>query len=148
MAMGDMPQEPVGGATAPAGPDQPPPLYTEDDRQTAMFCHASALAGVLAVGTAMWVGPLLFWMMKKDTSPIVAFHAREALNFQLNVLGYIFFPLVLGLMLSGSVSWLATILLILFALGVLYGGAMAVIVGMKASDGQWMPYPGVIKIIR
>lgn len=135
---GDMPQE-------AAGDDQPPVLYTEDDKQTAMFCHASALAGVLAVGTAMWIGPLLIWMMKKDTSKVVAFHAREALNFQLTVLGIIIIPLVLGLIIGGAIG---TILLILFALGVLYGGAMAVIVGMKASDGNYMPYPTSLKLIR
>lgn len=143
MATGNVPQEPVA-----AGGEQPPPLYTDDDKQLAMFCHASALGGVLAIGTCMWVGPLLLWLMKKETSPVVAFHAKEALNFQLNVLGYVFVPLVLGLMLSGTVGWLAVIFFILFFLAVLYGGAMAVIVGMKASEGNYMPYPGVIKIVK
>lgn len=139
----DMPQEP---AAPPAeGGDQPPPLYTEDDKQTAMFCHASALAGVLAVGTAMWVGPLLIWMMKKDTSNVVAFHAKEALNFQLNLLIPIVLLLFAGLLIGGAIGMF---LLVLYVLVFGYGGVMAVIVGMKASDGNYLAYPTVIKLIQ
>lgn len=140
----DMPQQEQQPADM-AGDDQPPPMYTEDDKQTAMFCHASALAGVLAVGTALWAGPLLIWLMKKDSSKVVAFHAREALNFQLNLLLPLVLFLFAGLIIGGPIG---VILLILYLLVFGYGGVMAVIVGMKANEGNYMPYPTVVKLIR
>lgn len=142
MATDNMPQEPDAAA------DQPPILYKEEEKQLAMACHASALVGVLMIGLGMWICPLLLWVLRKDTSAVVAYHAKEALNFQLNVLAVIFLPLVFGLMLSNAVPFLATIFLMVYAAGVLYGGAMAVIVGIKASDGTNMRYPTVIKVIR
>ena len=76
--MSDIPETP-GDAT-------PPPPYTApnnhasgrsaEERQWAMFAHLSALVGGLV--TAGWaaslgciIGPLVIWMMKKETMPFV-----------------------------------------------------------------------------
>ena len=138
MAMGNVPGGPPG--LPPIGGDGAPPLATDDDKQMAMFCHASALAGVLAIGLGMWVGPLILWMSKKEQSPVAAFHAREALNFQLNILVII--------LLTAPLAFISGFLVILPAAAVLYAGAMAVIVGMKASEGVAFPYPKLVRIIK
>ena len=138
MAMGNIPGGPPG--LPPVGGEGPPLLATDDDKQLAMFCHASALAGVLAIGLGMWVGPLILWMSKKETSPVAAYHAGEALNFQLNILVVI--------LLTASLAFINSFFLILPAAAVLYAGAMAVIVGMKASEGIAFPYPKLIRVIK
>ena len=62
-------------------PDQRGPVYmgpeaTPDDRTMAMLCH------LLGIFTG-FLGPLIIWLIKKDTSPFVDDQGKEALNFQL-----------------------------------------------------------------
>ena len=61
----------------------------QDQRQWAMFAHLSALLGGLltsAVGGWGWfLGPLVIWLMKKETMPFVEDQAKEALNFNITV---------------------------------------------------------------
>ena len=61
-----------------------------EERQWAMFAHLSALAGgILTSGWAgsigCFIGPLIIWMVKKDTMPFVDDQAKEALNFNITV---------------------------------------------------------------
>ena len=61
-----------------------PPVATEggtepDSRNLAMLAH------VLGIVTG-FLGPLIIWILKKDTDPFVDKHGKEALNFQLTVL--------------------------------------------------------------
>ena len=57
-------------------------LPVPDQRQWAMFAHLSALAGlVMPFGSIL--GPLIVWLIKKDTMPLVNDQGKEALNFQI-----------------------------------------------------------------
>src|SRR5580704_14781621 len=73
---------------------------TAEEKQWGMFCHMSALAG-LVIGGLLIVGPLICWLIKKDTSRFVDYHGKEALNFQINILAYtlICFVTILGIFL-------------------------------------------------
>ena len=58
------------------------PEPTADDRNMATLAH------VLSIFT-WFVGPLVIWLVKKDTSPFAADQAKESLNFQITCLiGY------------------------------------------------------------
>ena len=62
-------------------PNFQPPVFqsSKDDRQMAMLAHLlGALFGFL--------GPLIIWLTKKDTSPFVDDQGKEALNFHLTLL--------------------------------------------------------------
>lgn len=63
-------QKPVGGFGQPA---------TSDERTWAMLAHLSPLL----LG---FLGPLIIWLVKKDESPFVAMHAKNALNFSLTMM--------------------------------------------------------------
>ena len=59
-----------------------------EERQWAMFAHLSALAGgIITAGWAgsigCFLGPLVIWLMKKETMPFVDDQAKEALNFNI-----------------------------------------------------------------
>ena len=67
-----------------------PPASSAEERQWAMFAHLSALLGGLL--TSGWggsfgffIGPLVIWLMKKDTMPFVNDQGKEALNFAITV---------------------------------------------------------------
>ncbi|HUX00142.1 MAG: DUF4870 domain-containing protein [Phycisphaerae bacterium] len=92
--MSDQPGEPQKAGPAPASPQPtvpplPPELQTanasKEDRKWAMVGHLAALAGLLpfvaAVGSIL--GPLIVWLVKKDSSPFVAFHAKQSMFLQI-----------------------------------------------------------------
>ena len=56
-----------------------PPMPDKDSVTMGMLCH------LLGIFTG-FVGPLIIWLMKKDTSPFVDDQGKEALNFQITAL--------------------------------------------------------------
>ena len=71
----------------PSDPTPPPPAVggpSAEERQWAMFAHLSALVGlVFPLGSI--IGPLVIWLIKKDTMPFVNDQGKEALNFNITV---------------------------------------------------------------
>ena len=58
---------------------------SQEEKQWGMFAHLSALLGlVIPLGNV--IGPLVIWLVKKDTMPFVDNQAKEALNFQITVI--------------------------------------------------------------
>ena len=110
-----------------------------------MWCHLSALAGLLGIPFGNVLGPLLIWQIKKNEIPSVEIHGRAAVNFQLTVLiaalaafavafvlsffciGYLLFPLVIAIYIAGLV--------------------FAVIAGIKANEAKEYGYPYSLNLI-
>jgi uncharacterized Tic20 family protein len=110
---------------------------TAEEKQWGMFCHLSALvAHFLTTGAFPLLGPLICWLIKKDTSRFVDYHGKEALNFQINILAYtlICFVTILGIFLIPIV--------------IVYSIVMAIIAGMKANEGQLYEYPYTFRLIK
>ncbi|QTN33236.1 DUF4870 domain-containing protein [Akkermansiaceae bacterium] len=66
-------------------PQAPPPPSARsqgDEQLWIVFCHISLLLGI---GIIL---PLVVYLVKKDESPRITHHAREALNFHISVLIY------------------------------------------------------------
>jgi len=110
-----------------------------------MLCHLSALAGfVIPFGHIL--GPLIVWQIKKNEFPSVDIHGKAALNFQITVtiavfvggfaaailafigIGFLLFPLVMLLGLAGLI--------------------LAIIAGIKASNGEEYKYPCTIEFVK
>lgn len=78
-----------GGPTPGAGAAALPPELqaanaSKDHRTWGMVAHLAALAGfVVPFGNI--IGPLVVWLIKKDESPFVAYHAKQAMWFQIFV---------------------------------------------------------------
>jgi uncharacterized Tic20 family protein len=69
--------------------DVPVTSLTSDERTWGMLCHLSGLIALLLTsGFLSFLGPLIVWLVKKDTSAWVNYHGKEALNFHVNVLLY------------------------------------------------------------
>ena len=132
---------------APAGVDSG---ISAEERQWAMFAHLSALAG--GIVTAGWagsigcfIGPLVIWLMKKDTMPFVADQAREALNFNITV-AIIFFALfVLTLVTLGIGVVLTLPIMILVGLAWL---VFTIIAAIKANQGDRYRYPLTLRLVK
>ena len=115
------------------------PQLNKEEQNWAMFCHLSALSGfVIPLGNVL--GPLILWLIKKDTMPLVDQHGKEALNFQITVLIAFLVSLLLTMVLIGFV--------LMFVVGI---GALVltIIAAIKVSNGELdYKYPLTIRMIK
>ncbi|HET8818660.1 MAG TPA: DUF4870 domain-containing protein [Xanthomonadaceae bacterium] len=133
----------------------PAPAGTEggvsaDERQWAMFAHLSALLGGLV--TAGWagsigcfIGPLVIWMMKKDTMPFVDDQAKEALNFNITVAIVFFVLLMLTLFTLGIGILLTGPLMVIIGIAWL---VLVIIAAVKANQGERYRYPLTLRLVK
>ena len=112
---------------------------SKDEQNWAMGCHLAALSGfVIPLGNI--VGPLVVWLIKKDTMPLVDQHGKESLNFQITVLIAFVICLVLTLVLIGVV--------LMFVVGI---GALVltIMAAVKVSNGQFdYKYPFTLRLVK
>ncbi|UHQ19448.1 DUF4870 domain-containing protein [Lysobacter sp. KIS68-7] len=108
-----------------------------EERQWAMFAHLSALLG-LVIPFGHLLGPLVIWLMKKETMPFVDQQAKEALNFQITV----------------SIALMVAAILIIVVIGIallpLIGIAaivLAIMAAIKANEGVAYRYPFTLRLI-
>lgn len=125
---------------APPAPEGGPAAGTslmevsQDDRTMAMLAHLSCM--VLAI-----IGPLIIFLIKKDQSPFVAYHALQALVYQaitsvvamilVMFLMFVTFGLCFPAVILAFVPWI--------------GGVMW---ALKANQGEWTGYPLIDSIGR
>ena len=77
------PPEPVNYAS-PASASSAEIETNPQARTFGMLCHLGALAGYL-IPFGHIIGPLVFWLIKKDQYPFVDDQGKESLNFQITV---------------------------------------------------------------
>ncbi len=133
--------EPTLDAESVDGED--PEAVVPGDHVWPMACHLGLFANAFCF-MGIFV-PLLIRENARKVDPEVEHHAKEALNFQLNVLGVFIALLFLGILSNFCVllfpAWLG-----LFAL-MIVSSAYAVIAAMKASEGKRFRYPYIKRII-
>jgi uncharacterized Tic20 family protein len=122
----------------------PPPLPASvcavpNVRTWAALCHASALLGVFLHFPGHLIPPLIIWLAKRDDSPELDAHGKEAVNFQISMLIYNAVAVVFCLVLIGFVF-----------LGVLWvlNAVFVIIAAIQASDGKFYRYPITIRFIQ
>ncbi len=103
------------------------------------LCHASALLGVCLQFPGHLIPPLIIWLAKRDQSPEIDAHGKEAVNFQLSMLLYNLIAAVFCLILIGF-----AFLIILWILNAIF----AIIAAIQASDGKFYRYPMTIRFIQ
>ncbi len=113
-------------------------VLSETERNWAMACHLSALAGFFFPFGAI-IGPLVCWLSKRDESVWVYQNGKNSLNFQLSMLLYMVlaFPLVFIIVGIPIMAVLAILKIICI-----------VIASVKASKGNSFRYPLVIPFIQ
>ena len=131
---------------APAGVDGG---ISAEERQWAMFAHLSALAGGLLTsaigGWGFFIGPLVIWLMKKDTMPFVADQAKEALNFNITVSGIFVILLILSLLTLGIGFLVTAPIMLIIGIAAL---VFIIIAAMKANQGIAYRYPLTLRLVK
>ena len=136
----------------PVPPAESPPVSSvgtdlaklATERNLAMFCHLSAIVG----GLLFWVvapffgniiGPLVIWLLKKDTMPMVNEHGRESLNFQITV--------SLAILACMALFWLILPVFLIPFIG-LAALVLTIIGTVKASNGELYRYPVNLRLVK
>ena len=131
----------------------PPPAEvgtpSAEEKQWAMFAHLSALLGGILTGHMFgwgcFLGPLIIWLVKKDTMPFVNDQGKEALNFNITLA-------IIGMaLLVLTIITLGVGLLIAIPAGLVAGVAwlvFTIIAAIKASEGVAYRYPFAIRLIK
>lgn len=102
---------------------------TSDEKTLAILSHVLTLvAGFLA--------PLIIYLIKKDESEFVRYHAKESLNFQISV--FIIIVLLAISIIGILLIWLVGIAALIFV----------IVATMKANDGRLYRYPFTIRLIK
>ncbi|HET6632708.1 MAG TPA: DUF4870 domain-containing protein [Rhodanobacteraceae bacterium] len=136
-------------------PPPPPPAAASDagvaheERQWAMFAHLSALLGALVTGWVggwgVFIGPLVVWLIKKDTMPFVDDQGKEALNFNITIAIACFALLVLSIITLGIGVIIALPLWILIAI---YWFICTIIAAIRANEGVRYRYPMTLRLLK
>jgi uncharacterized Tic20 family protein len=130
----------------PPAPEGSPSV---EDRQWAMFAHLSLLAGGLISGWnggwGFFVGPLIIWLIKKDTMAWASEQAKEALNFGILVSAIYIVLWTLTIMTLGIGFILTAPLMMLVCIAVL---VLSIVGAVKTNEGIAYRYPVNIRIIK
>ena len=117
--------------------DLPVVTTTSDERLWAAAAHGSTLLGYV-VPFGNLAGPVVVWLVKKDSSEFVAKHALQALNFQIVALFAMLVFSALACFLIGIPLLLAlTVATLVFTIQ----GVVA------AADGREYTYPIDVEIV-
>jgi len=97
-----------------------------------MLCH------LLGLFTS-FVGPLIIWLIKKDTMSYVDYHGKEALNFQITV--------AIALVVAG-ISVFCMIGPFLIPVIYLLDLIFCIIASIAASKGEYYKYPLCLRLVK
>ena len=114
-----------------------------------MFAHLSALVGGLltsaAGGWGTFIGPLVIWLVKKDTMPFVDDQGKEALNFNITM------AIICLVLVILSIVTLGIGLIIAIPLWIIIGIAwlvFTIIAAIKANEGAAYRYPFTLRLVK
>lgn len=139
------PEESIAGGDAGLSDQSPPDATVEsvesdnDARMWGMLCHISALAGFIGLPLGNVLGPLIFWLMKRNEMPFVDDQGKESLNFQITVTIAILICLPLMAVCVGFILLAAVAITAL---------VFVIIAGIKANNGERYRYPWALRLIK
>lgn len=113
-------------------------VLSESERNWAMLCHLSAFAGFFFPFGGV-IGPLIFWLSRKEESAWIDGNGKAAMNFNLSILLYciLIIPLcfiIVGFFLIGILMTIKVICVI--------------IASINSAKGERFRYPLAIPFIQ
>jgi uncharacterized Tic20 family protein len=133
--------------TPAAPPPQPPPAAAPseaDERTWALLGHLSAFSAFIT-GLGCVIGPLIVWLVKRDTMPFAGEQAKEALNFNITAIiaavalgGFTLITLGIGALLTVPLA------LALFVAWFV----LTIVAAVKANNGEHYRYPFSIRLVK
>ncbi|MGN6519524.1 MAG: DUF4870 domain-containing protein [Dokdonella sp.] len=135
----------TGSATPASVPETvQSPVPSNDDRTWALIGHLSAFSAFIT-GIGCVIGPLIVWLVKRDTLPFAADQAKEALNFNITALivAAALWVVTIGTFFIGALLTVPIGLLLFVAWFVL-----TIVAAIKANEGVAYRYPFALRLVK
>jgi uncharacterized Tic20 family protein len=118
-------------------------------RSWEVMCHLSSLIALIGVPFGNVLGPVLVWLIKRDASPGVDAHGKEAVNFHLSwTLYWLVSTTVVGILCVFLIGLLLIPFLILaYLVGIVAMLILSIVAAVKAGNGQLYRYPLTIRFL-
>lgn len=111
---------------------------SQDEKTWGMLAHLSTLVGLIVpFGTIL--GPLVVWLMKKDTMPFVADQGKEALNFNITV--------IIGMIVGGILTLVLIGVLVMIVVGIAWL-VLTIMAALAANKGESYRYPFTLRLVK
>ncbi len=123
------------------------PANGSNTRSWEVLCHLSSLVALIGVPFGNVLGPLIVWLIKRDASPSVDSHGKEAFNFHLSwTLYWLISTTVVGILCIFLIGLLLLPFLILaYLIGIFAMLILSVVGAVKAGNGELYRYPLTIR---
>ncbi|CAM2065324.1 DUF4870 domain-containing protein [Sulfidibacter corallicola] len=119
-----------------------------EERNWAMFCHLASFAAFIGVPFGHILGPLIVWLIKKDSSPFVDEQGRESLNFQISLTLYSIVGSVLALVIGIVTLGIGVFLIIpIVAVVTLVLLVMTIVAALEVQKGVHYRYPFTLRFL-
>lgn len=109
---------------------------TGSDCTWGTFIHLASFAGVIFPTGGSVLAPLILWLIKRDESPFLDDHGREAVNFQISMLIYYVVAAI------SCIGW--PLLMVIPIVQIVAPIVMAV----RANHGEYIRYPVTIRFLK
>ena len=138
-------------------------MNEQEERRWASLCHLSAALMYLGVPMANFLAPLTLWLIKRNESEYVDEQGKEAVNFQLSILIYTVFTVVVliaSILLAGGLTALtekpaflgfgliAVLCLVLLLILFVADFILLIVAAIQSSRGTHYRYPFTLRLIR
>lgn len=123
--------------TPPPAPE-PAAKQGMSENTMGMLTHLAGLSWCIGIPAGSILGPLLFWVIKKDEMPFVDRCGKEAINFGISMTIYLIVAGVLCFVFIGFLLVPAVLLLMLI---------FPIIGALQANEGKEYVYPLTIRFI-
>lgn len=128
----------------PQAPQVPEVAPIGDERTWGLLGHLSALSAFV-IGIGGILGPLVIWLIKRDTLPFAGDQAKEALNFNITVALVAIGLIVLTFITFGIGALLTVPLgLVLFIAWLV----LTIIAAINANNGVRYRYPLTLRLVQ
>ena len=123
-------------------------VVSNDEKTWASIAHFSSLTSLIpAVGIIGSVlGPLIVYLVKKDTSPFVAQEAKEALNF--NITWAVGTTLLWGVSILLIIALVGFLLIPVAIVAHLAWVVLPIVGGLRAMEGRPYRYPLTVRLVQ
>ncbi len=122
----------------PGVPDPSPAMKPEEEKNWAVATHLASLSGYIGIPLGHILGPLIIWLMKKDSSPFLDEVGKETVNYNISIILWFVLCIPLCFIIIGI-----PMLICLAIMDVI----VTIMAAIAASNGQQYKYPLTIRFI-
>lgn len=135
----------IENLTAPPPPPDSATPPSSEERNWALIGHLSAFTAFVTGGIGGVVGPLVVWLIKRDTLAFAGDQAKEALNFNITM-AIAGCALVLLCIVTFGIG-----ILLAWPIGIVLAVAwfvLTIIAAIKANEGVAYRYPFTLRLVK